>query len=150
LFRVVAGDGIGRGRSDGPAHAAGHADAVLREDSAERMTEVEARLGDPAIEQHWIAAGREASLHRHRRAALDLEGMGTDLAAAVGADGGDLRAEAEESGRLRLELDLRGHPGAVTGADVDGDGIVVERERSDGSGIRLVARLLLPARAPLL
>src|SRR5207248_7875551 len=109
-----------------PVHATGGADAVLQKDRAERLAEVETRLGDPPVEHHGIAARGQTPFDRHLRALAKLERVGTDLAPAVGPHGRDVRVELEVSGRLGLELDLAGHSGAIAGPDVDGDGVVVE------------------------
>ena len=71
--------------------------------------------------------------------------MRTQLAAAVGADGDDPRLDDEVVARVGIDLDPGQRAGPIGRRDVDGDRVVVERERADAGRPRLVARLLLPA-----
>src|SRR5207249_5058525 len=99
---------------------------------------------------HRLGPQRDPALHHDAGPLALWNGVRAQLAPAVGAHGADIVLQREVLARVGRHLDARARPGPVARHDVDGDRLVVERERAHARRPRLVARLLLPAGAELL
>src|SRR5439155_4181130 len=131
-------------------HPAGDADTAGLQKHLQRLPVIEARVADALVHHDRLGALGNAALD-HDAGALALDQrVRAELAAAVGADGDDPRLDDEVIARVRIHLDPRPRAGPIGRRDVDGDGVVVERERADAGGPGLVTRLLLPAGPELL
>ena len=126
------------------------ADTAPLEEHPQRLSVIESRVADPAVQHHRIGPERDPALHLDAGLLAVGQGVRAQLAATVLAHGDDLVPDGEIVASVGLDVDAGARPGPIAGRHVDADGVVVERESTDARRPGFVTRLLLPAGAEFL